>query len=113
MRFHLFPFRTEKLSSLTPMVLRFSRGRVGSRLFKPDPDTGSGFLFLGCVDTSLCMLPAVGAADLESAVPPTILIIPPNLPLKREAFVYRRFIGRFVNRQYLCEAGRIDSLKAA
>ena len=35
MRFHLFPFRTEKLSSLTPMVLRFSRGRVGSRLFKP------------------------------------------------------------------------------
>ncbi len=35
MRFHLFPFRTEKLSSLTPMVLRLSRGRVGSRLFKP------------------------------------------------------------------------------
>ena len=34
MRFHLFPFRTEKLNSLTPMVLRFSRGRVGSRLFK-------------------------------------------------------------------------------
>ena len=34
MRFHLFPFRTEKLSSLTPMVLRFFRGRVGSRLFK-------------------------------------------------------------------------------
>ena len=34
MRFHLFRFRTEKLSSLTPMVLRFSRGRVGSRLFK-------------------------------------------------------------------------------
>ena len=31
--FHLFPFRTEKLSSLTPMVLRFSRGRVGSRRF--------------------------------------------------------------------------------
>ena len=36
MRFHLFPFRTEKLSSLAPMVLRFSRGRVGSRLFKTD-----------------------------------------------------------------------------
>ncbi len=47
MRFHLFPFRTEKLSSLTPMVLRFSRGRVGSRLFKPDPK-GSGFLFAYC-----------------------------------------------------------------
>ena len=33
-RFHLFPFRTEKLSSLTPMVLHLSCGRVGSRLFK-------------------------------------------------------------------------------
>ena len=29
-RFHLFPFRTEKLSFVTPMVLRKS-GRVGSR----------------------------------------------------------------------------------
>ncbi len=31
--FHLFPFRTEKLSLVTPMVLRNS-GRVGSRLFQ-------------------------------------------------------------------------------
>ena len=30
--FHLFPFRTEKLSPATPMVLRNS-GRVGSRRF--------------------------------------------------------------------------------
>ncbi len=30
---HLFPFRTEKLSLVTPMVLRNS-GRVGSRLFQ-------------------------------------------------------------------------------
>ena len=30
--FHLFPFRTEKLSPITPMVLRNS-GRVGSRRF--------------------------------------------------------------------------------
>ena len=37
MGFHLFPFRTEKLSPFTPMVLRQARGRVGSRLFKPDP----------------------------------------------------------------------------
>ena len=35
LRFHLFPFRTEKLSSVTPMVLRNS-GRVGScRFLKP------------------------------------------------------------------------------
>ena len=32
LRFHLFPFRTEKLSLVTPMVLRNS-GRVGSRRF--------------------------------------------------------------------------------
>ena len=31
--FHLFPFRTEKLSLVTPMVLRNS-GRVGSRRFR-------------------------------------------------------------------------------
>ena len=31
--FHLFPFRTEKLSPIVPMVLRNS-GRVGSRHFK-------------------------------------------------------------------------------
>ena len=34
--FHLFPFRTEKLSPVTPMVLRNS-GRVGSRRFKEAP----------------------------------------------------------------------------
>ena len=28
------------------MVLRYARGRVGSRLFKPDPEQGSGFLFV-------------------------------------------------------------------
>ena len=31
--FHLFPFRTEKLSPIVPMVLRKS-GRVGSRHFR-------------------------------------------------------------------------------
>lgn len=42
--FHLFPFRTEKLSSLSPMVLNF--GRVGSRRFQ-DPisfEVGSFFV---------------------------------------------------------------------
>ena len=34
--FHLFPFRTEKLSPSTPMVLRNS-GRVGSRRFPWNP----------------------------------------------------------------------------
>ena len=42
--FHLFPFRTEKLSPVTPMVLRNS-GRVGSRRFfeeAPRPETDGG-----------------------------------------------------------------------
>ena len=36
--FHLFPFRTEKLSPVTPMVLRNS-GRVGSRRFQAESFT--------------------------------------------------------------------------
>ena len=49
LRFHLFPFRTEKLSSVTPMVLRNS-GRVGSRRFlERSPCIGRcrGFLIFG------------------------------------------------------------------
>ena len=49
LRFHLFPFRTEKLSSVTPMVLRNS-GRVGSRRFfreAPVSEDAGAFLFLG------------------------------------------------------------------
>ena len=45
--FHLFPFRTEKLSLVTPMVLRNS-GRVGSRRFLRSLAClldGRGFLF--------------------------------------------------------------------
>ena len=44
--FHLFPFRTEKLSPIAPMVLRRS-GRVGRRLFfKKEPVIGlAGFFF--------------------------------------------------------------------
>ena len=37
--FHLFPFRTEKLSPPAPMVLH-TRGRVGSRRFQQDPSEG-------------------------------------------------------------------------
>ena len=47
--FHLFPFRTEKLSPVTPMVLRNS-GRVGSRRFlERSPCIGRcrGFLVFG------------------------------------------------------------------
>ena len=45
--FHLFPFRTEKLSPVTPMVLRNS-GRVGSRRFRRslrvESDMGASFV---------------------------------------------------------------------
>ena len=47
---HLFPFRTEKLSLVTPMVLRNS-GRVGSRRFRKRAGStavGSAFfVFIG------------------------------------------------------------------
>ena len=46
--FHLFPFRTEKLSPITPMVLRKS-GRVGSRRFRKRRDSvpkGIGSFFV-------------------------------------------------------------------
>ena len=49
-RFHLFPFRTEKLSFVTPMVLLIC-GRVGSRRFKRGPrgrDTSGIFAFIRC-----------------------------------------------------------------
>ena len=44
--FHLFPFRTEKLSPIAPMVLHTS-GRVGSRrsLQKPPGEIRGAFLF--------------------------------------------------------------------
>ncbi len=56
--FHLFPFRTEKLSLLAPMVLRKS-GRVGRRrLFrrKPFRNTGAAF-FMERLD---CLAPKKG-----------------------------------------------------
>ena len=44
--FHLFPFRTEKLSPPAPMVLH-TRGRVGSRRFLKKPfESNLGGLFL-------------------------------------------------------------------
>ena len=39
------------------MVLCYARGRVGSRLFKPDPEQGSGFLF---VRGLACPFPSCG-----------------------------------------------------
>ena len=56
-RIHLFPFRTEQLSSLTPMVLRHARGRVGSRLFKVRPNGLTFFVGRGA-------LPAADAVAL-------------------------------------------------
>ena len=45
-RFHLFPFRTEKLSFVTPMVLR--KWEIGSRRLRRSPAASQvprGFLF--------------------------------------------------------------------
>ena len=46
--FHLYPSRTEKLSPITPMVLRNS-GRVGSRRFREKravPEEGTALFFV-------------------------------------------------------------------
>ncbi|WP_229091724.1 hypothetical protein, partial [Alistipes senegalensis] len=64
----------EKLSSLTPMVLRFSRGRVGSRLFKPAPLSGAGFLVSlseGCFSSRDVIISGLegGAADYILTIP--------------------------------------------
>ena len=48
--FHLFPFRTEKLSPPAPMVLH-TRGRVGSRRFQQDPSEAILEGLLRCVCT--------------------------------------------------------------
>ena len=54
-RSHLFPFRTEKLSSLAPMVLQC--GRVGSRLLLSRASDFERFLRLFCVhaDFTICI----------------------------------------------------------
>src|SRR5574344_901597 len=50
--FHLFPFRTEKLSLVTPMVLRIS-GRVGSRRFTEKSSVTEMFRRIFCFYTFL------------------------------------------------------------
>ena len=50
--FHLFPFRTEKLSLVTPMVLRIS-GRVGSRRFTDKSSVTEMFRRIFCLYTFL------------------------------------------------------------
>ena len=77
MRFHLFPFRTEKLSSLTPMVLRFSRGRVGSRLFKP---IRKGWLFCFGYILRILALVSLILRLKEAAVPHSLCYPPPKSP---------------------------------
>ena len=54
--FHLFPFRTEKLSSVTPMVLRNS-GRVGSRRFFREKPLYRKMQGLSCFRAILSALP--------------------------------------------------------
>ena len=65
-RFHLFPFRTEKLSFATPMVLRTS-GRVGSRRFREVPrQKCSGAFFVPVRERQGMVLqrgPEAGPAD--------------------------------------------------
>ena len=45
-RIHLFPSRTQKLSSLTPKVLGFTPGRIGSCHLPTEKNAFMGVLFL-------------------------------------------------------------------
>ena len=99
--FHLFPFRTEKLSPVTPMVLRNS-GRVGSRrFFSRAPaviiDCGGFFyVFLPalpspeCFQDSFCSLPLPGLLQ-ESCflrlLPCALRFLSPVLCLMAYAFL--------------------------
>ena len=60
-RSHLFPFRTEKLSSLSPMVLNF--GRVGSRRFQ-GPTSLRLDPFFVYAGQRLYQLPSAGADNV-------------------------------------------------
>src|SRR5574344_2186609 len=64
--FHLFPFRTEKLSLVTPMVLRIS-GRVGSRRFTEKSSVTEMFRRIFCLYTffrECCLFHNHGSADI-------------------------------------------------
>ena len=96
MRFHLFPFRTEKLSSLTPMVLRFFRGRVGSRLLKPScSDEQLGFFCLvpGSAGNRMGLYPL----DFKRRFVPPHADNPPKSPFEKGDFEKGDFTkGNFV-----------------
>ena len=68
---HLFPFRTEKLSPVTPMVLRNS-GRVGSRRFgerKPvQRNAGSAFGVLRGLEGGAPICPRWGPTSAADGV---------------------------------------------
>ena len=102
-RFHLFPFRTEKLSSLAPMVLRFSRGRVGSRLFKPSWYFRLGFLFVFTIMGMSVFKPSRKPTGLNRRHCRHNLCYPPlNPPPVRGTFVFvptfmqTRLVGSFI-----------------
>ena len=72
--FHLFPFRTEKLSPPAPMVLH-TRGRVGSRLFlerSPSREIPEGFFV--CVGTQSPQLaqPSHSSQPIQPQPPPDL-----------------------------------------
>ena len=68
LRFHLFPFRTEKLSSVTPMVLRNS-GRVGSCRFLKPLYSGMGYRgFLFWYPNHTMSLPIITTSHASSHI---------------------------------------------
>ena len=58
--FHLFPFRTEKLSPLAPMVLRKRESRSPPFLQNPDSFQESGFFCLATFSTIKKLAASIG-----------------------------------------------------
>ena len=79
--FHLFPFRTEKLSPTAPMVLRNS-GRVGSRrLYRslPRDERGGDFLYAHARRTGSAGNPLSGPNLGHRVTPPPCFFALPSL----------------------------------
>ena len=76
-RSHLFPFRTEKLSSLSPMVLNF--GRVGSRRFQESISTRLAPFFCLCGAMAVETLCATSLHFCVWAMPAVETVCTPSL----------------------------------
>ena len=94
--FHLFPFRTEKLSLVTPMVLRHS-GRVGSCRFRGKPpyhfDMEAFCVYRYNIPLLLRLYILPGTRLLAVQYPPQFTLFYLNSPPPRRSTRKREVVG--------------------